>query len=102
MRALRDAKQPANVTPELRALADAYAAKVDAGEARKRRSGYGGSGFKFDGSEQSADQAVAAQQRRMFELEAGMKTIDEVLEVRRFSDGRGGWTGASTTTRCSR
>lgn len=90
MRALRDAKQPGRITPELRALADAHVAKVDAGEARKRRSGYGGSGFKFDGSEQSADQAVAAQQRRMFELEAGMKTIDEVLEVRRWAEAGSG------------
>lgn len=58
MRALRDAKQPQHVTPELKALADAYATKVAAGEARKHRSGYGGSGFKFDGTELSADQQV--------------------------------------------
>lgn len=81
IRALKDAKQEVNVNPALRALADEFARRVAAGEAKKHRSGYAGTkGFKFDGSELTAGQALREAQRRSYELEAGIKTIEDVLE----------------------
>ena len=51
--------------------------QVAAGEAKKHRSGFSKTkGFKFDSTEMTAGQALRDAQRRSYELEAGIKTIE--------------------------
>lgn len=70
IKALQQAKQ--TVPPELQAMADAFAAKVSSGQARKANSGFAGKGFTFDDSEMTAEQAIRAQEKRQYQIEAGM------------------------------
>lgn len=80
IRALKDARQEDHVPKELIAMAEEHKRKVEAGEAKKRHSGYSSAkGFKFDESELSTAQAQRKVQKQAYEVEAGITTISEIL-----------------------
>jgi ATP-dependent RNA helicase DDX46/PRP5 len=81
VRALREAKQEANIPEQLRTMAMDHERKVAAGEAKRHRSGFGAGqkGFRFDESEQTAAQNQKDAQRRAYEVSSGLKDISEVL-----------------------
>lgn len=79
IRALKDAHQESAITPALKALADDHAAKVAAGTARKRASGFSGSkGYTFDASEISESEKARKNAKAMLAAEAG--EMPEVVE----------------------
>ena len=95
IRALKDAKQESAVSAPLKALADDHAAKVDAGTARKRQSGFTGSkGYKFDSSEASEAQVARRVGKAAFAVEAG-EMPDNFDEDIQEEGGAGAGAGAA-------
>jgi ATP-dependent RNA helicase DDX46/PRP5 len=68
------------VPEELRVMAKSFEEKLKTGEAKKISSGYGGSGFKFDETEMTAEQKAEAAAKRQYELESGI-AVEEVGEA---------------------
>ena len=62
---------------EIRTMAESFNAKVDAGQVKKLSSGFGGTGFKFDESEKTAEQKAEAAAKRQYEIEAGYSVEDQ-------------------------
>jgi len=84
LKALEQSKQ--HVPPEVKAMADEFSAKVEAGQAHWAASGFKGKGFTFDESEQTETQRVAAAQRKQYEIEQGLRAADEGPEAGFSSD----------------
>lgn len=61
-------------------MAKSFEEKLKTGEAKKISSGYGGSGFKFDETEMTAEQKAEAAAKRQYELESGI-AVEEVGEA---------------------
>eukprot|EP00978_Attheya_sp_CCMP212_P008795 scaffold20686_cov42-Attheya_sp.AAC.1 len=77
VRAMLEAGQAENISPELKALSDSYKEKIKSGEARRAGSGYKGKGFTYDSSELSDAQKLARLEKRQALIEAGMIDADE-------------------------
>uniref|UniRef100_A0A7S2XKP7 RNA helicase n=1 Tax=Attheya septentrionalis TaxID=420275 RepID=A0A7S2XKP7_9STRA len=77
VRAMLEAGQAENISPELKALSDSYKEKIKNGEARRAGSGYKGKGFTYDSSELSDAQKLARLEKRQALIEAGMIDADE-------------------------
>jgi ATP-dependent RNA helicase DDX46/PRP5 len=75
VKALEQGKQP--VPEELTKLAAGFKEKVKVGQARKASSGFAGKGFKFDDSEKSEAQKLADMQKKHFEIEQGIRSMDD-------------------------
>jgi len=76
-KALEQGKQP--IPEELTKLAAGFKEKVKLGQARKASTGFSGTGFKFDDSEKSEAQKLADMQKKHFEIEQGIRSVDEIM-----------------------
>ena len=85
VKALSQSKQ--EVPDEIKEMAQAFQKKVDAGEAHKASSGFGGKGFTFDDSEKTEAQKIAAAQRKQYEIDQGLRVVEEKEED--VSEGEG-------------
>lgn len=84
VRALELSEQP--IPQDLKALADSFQAKVKAGSAATRGSGYGGSGYKFDEEEEEArkeQKKAQAKEYGVVEEEEQEEEEDENEGIRR-------------------
>mmetsp|Transcript_2111 Transcript_2111/g.3776 ORF Transcript_2111/g.3776 Transcript_2111/m.3776 type:complete len:638 (+) Transcript_2111:1584-3497(+) len=77
VRALSEAGQSENISPELKALSDSFKEKVQKGEAKWASSGFKGKGYTYDSSEMSEAQKVAQMEKRQALIEAGLLDPDE-------------------------
>jgi ATP-dependent RNA helicase DDX46/PRP5 len=70
MRALELSRQEDKITPELRALAEAYITKKSMGQIVKLASGgYGGKGYKFIEGEQSKQQEMRTMEKKAYHFQ---------------------------------
>ena len=74
------------VPAPLQALADEHERKVASGDARKRSSGFGGSGFKFNEDEEMENKKTKDMWRRDLETSAGITDFVEEEEAKREKD----------------
>jgi ATP-dependent RNA helicase DDX46/PRP5 len=77
VRAMSEAGQMSNISPELRTLSDEYKEKVKKGEAKWAGSGYKGKGYSYDSSELTDAQKIARIEKREALIEAGLLDPDE-------------------------
>jgi ATP-dependent RNA helicase DDX46/PRP5 len=77
VRAMIEAGQSTNISPELRSLSDSFKEKVERGEARYAGSGYKGKGYSYDSSELNDAQKLARLEKRQALIEAGMIDPEE-------------------------
>lgn len=77
VRALSEAGQSENISPELKALSDSFKEKVQKGEARYAGSGFKGRGYTYDASEMNESQKVAQMEKRQALIEAGLLDPDD-------------------------
>ena len=77
VRALSEAGQSENISPELKKLSDEFKAKVEKGEAKFAGSGFKGKGYSYDQSEISEAQKLARMEKRQEMIEAGLLDPDE-------------------------
>jgi ATP-dependent RNA helicase DDX46/PRP5 len=77
VRALSEAGQSENISPELKSLSDSFKEKVRKGEARYAGSGFKGRGFTYDASEMNESQKVAQMEKRQALIEAGLLDPDD-------------------------
>lgn len=77
VRALSEAGQSENISPELKKLAADFVIKVDKGEAKYAGSGFKGKGYSYDQSEMSEAQKMARLEKRQALIEAGLLDPDE-------------------------
>jgi ATP-dependent RNA helicase DDX46/PRP5 len=77
VRALSEAGQSENISPELKTLSDSFKEKVQKGEAKWAGSGFKGRGYTYDASEMSEAQKVAQSEKRQALIEAGLLDPDE-------------------------
>jgi ATP-dependent RNA helicase DDX46/PRP5 len=76
-RAMTEAGQAENITPELKALSDSFKDKVKRGEAKFAGSGFKGKGYTYDSSELSEAQKLARLEKRQALIEAGLIDPDD-------------------------
>ncbi|KAL3921665.1 MAG: hypothetical protein SGILL_002630 [Bacillariaceae sp.] len=72
VRAMSEAGQSENISPELKALSDSFKEKVQKGEAKWASSGYKGRGYTYDASEMNEAQKFAQSEKRQALIEAGV------------------------------
>lgn len=77
VRAMIEAVQSENISPELRKMSDEFKKKVEKGEARYAGSGFHGKGFTYDSSELNDAQKLARAEKRQALIDAGMIDPDE-------------------------
>ncbi len=77
VRALSEAGQSENISPQLKTLSDSFKEKVAKGEAKYASSGFKGRGYTYDKSEMSEAQKVAQSEKRQALIEAGLLDPDE-------------------------
>lgn len=77
VRALSEAGQSENISPELKKLSDEFKAKVEKGEAKFAGSGFKGKGYSYDQSEISEAQKLVRMEKRQEMIEAGLLDPDE-------------------------
>ena len=77
VRALSEAGQSENISPELMALSNSFKEKVAKGEAKYASSGFKGRGYTYDKSEMSEAQKVAQSEKRQALIEAGLLDPDD-------------------------
>lgn len=77
VRAMIEAAQSENISPELRKMSDEFKKKVEKGEARYAGSGFHGKGFTYDSSELNDAQKLARAEKRQALIDAGMIDPDE-------------------------
>jgi len=78
VRAMVEAGHAANISPELRELADEFKGRVERGEAKYAGSGFkGNKGYSFDSSEKTEAQKLEHLAKRQALIEAGMMDPDE-------------------------
>lgn len=77
VRALSEAGQSENISPELKKLSDEFKAKVDRGEAKYAGSGFKGKGYTYDSTEMTEAQKMAHMEKRQALIEAGLLDPDE-------------------------
>ena len=77
VRALSEAGQSENISPELKKLSDEFKIKVEKGEAKYAGSGFKGKGYSYDQSEMSEAQKLARAEKRQALIEAGLLDPDE-------------------------
>jgi len=78
VRAMIEAGHAANISPELRELADEFKSRVERGEAKYAGSGFkGNKGYSFDSSEKTEAQKLEHMTKRQAMIEAGMMDPDE-------------------------
>ena len=77
VRALSEAGQAANISPELKELSDSFKEKVKKGEAKWASSGYKGKGYTYDSSEMNDAQKLALMEKRQALIEAGLVDPDD-------------------------
>lgn len=76
-RALSEAGQSENISPDLRKLSDDFKARVEKGEARYAGSGYKGKGYSYDSTEMTEAQKMAKMEKRQALIEAGLLDPDD-------------------------
>jgi ATP-dependent RNA helicase DDX46/PRP5 len=76
-RAMTEAGQAENISPELKELADSFKEKVKRGEAKFAGSGFKGKGYSYDSSELSEAQKLARLEKRQALIEAGLIDPDD-------------------------
>ena len=77
VRALSEAGQSENISPELKKLSDEFKAKVDRGEAKYAGSGFKGKGFSYDSTEMTEARKIEHLEKRQALIDAGMLDPDE-------------------------
>lgn len=77
VRALSEAGQSENISPELKKLSDSFKEKVEKGEARYAGSGFKGKGYSYDSTELSDAQKLARLEKREALIEAGLIDADD-------------------------
>jgi len=77
VRAMSEAGQSENISPELKKLAEDFKAKVEKGEAKYAGSGFKGKGYSYDQSELSEAQKFARAEKRQALIEAGLLDPDD-------------------------
>jgi len=77
VRALSEAGQSENISPDLKELSESFKEKVKKGEAKWAGSGFKGKGYTYDASEMSEAQKVAHMEKRQALIEAGLLDPDE-------------------------
>jgi ATP-dependent RNA helicase DDX46/PRP5 len=77
VRALSEAGQSENISPELKKVSDEFKAKVEKGEAKWAGSGFKGKGYSYDQSEMNESQKLARLEKRQALIEAGLLDPDE-------------------------
>lgn len=77
VRALSEAGQSENISPELKALSESFKELVKKGEAKWAGSGFKGRGYTYDASEMNEAQKVAQIEKREALIEAGLLDPDE-------------------------
>jgi ATP-dependent RNA helicase DDX46/PRP5 len=77
IRALSEAGQAENISPELKALSESFKELVLKGEAKWAGSGFKGRGYTYDASEMNEAQKVAQIEKRQALIEAGLLDPDE-------------------------
>lgn len=77
VRALSEAGQSENISPELKKLSDEFKTKVEKGEAKWAGSGFKGKGYSYDQSEMNEQQKLARAERRQALIEAGLLDPDD-------------------------
>ncbi|CAI7874731.1 unnamed protein product [Closterium sp. NIES-53] len=87
VRALELSKQP--IPEDLKAMADAFTAKVKAGSVVAHGSGYGGSGFKFNEEEEAAKKALKKAQAKEYGVVVDEEEGGEEEEEKEEKDGSG-------------
>ena len=78
VKALKQSHTP--VPAELQKLSDAFEAKVKAGNAKHRLSGYHTKGFKFDETEAGEKEVIKSMQKRQVEIDNGIITPEEAQQ----------------------
>ncbi|CAI5536977.1 unnamed protein product [Closterium sp. Naga37s-1] len=87
VRALELSKQP--IPEDLKAMADAFTAKVKAGSVVAHGSGYGGSGFKFNEEEEAAKKALKKAQAKEYGVVVDEEEGGEEEEEKEEKEGSG-------------
>jgi len=77
VRAMSEAGQGDNISPELRSLSDSFKEQVKKGEAKWAGSGYKGKGYSYDATELTDAQKLARIEKREALIEAGLLDPDE-------------------------
>lgn len=77
VRALSEAGQAENISPELKKLSDDYKDRVVRGEAKYAGSGFKGKGYTYDSTELNEAQKMAKLEKRQALIEAGLLDPDE-------------------------
>lgn len=77
VRALSEAGQSENISPELKKLSDDFKAKVARGDAKFAGSGFKGKGYTYDSTEMTEAQKLAHMEKRQALIEAGLLDPDE-------------------------
>lgn len=72
VRAMIEAGQVENISPDLKSLSDSFKEKVKKGEARWAGSGFKGKGYTYDSSELNDAQKLAKLEKRQALIEAGL------------------------------
>jgi len=96
VKALEGANQV--VPAELQRMADEFNMKVSVGTAKKASSGFSGKGFTFDDSEMTEAQKIRSIEKRQYEIEAGLRSANDVLDSEADENGSEFGNGAAETT----